>query len=75
MPREPNAVDAHIGKRVRARREELQMTQEDLHKRTGWDIKVIDDYENGTDCISAAQLKTLHEVLDVRVGYFFEGLA
>jgi transcriptional regulator with XRE-family HTH domain len=74
-PREPQAVDRHVGTRLREKRHELGMTQETLGNALGVTFQQVQKYERGTNRVSAGRLFSLANLLDVEVSYFFEGLA
>ncbi|MGR3540595.1 MAG: helix-turn-helix domain-containing protein [Hasllibacter sp.] len=68
-------VDIHVGKRVRQRRWMLGVTQQQLAERVGIKFQQIQKYETGMNRISASRLWNIAEVLEVPVGFFFEGLS
>ncbi len=70
----PDPVDVHVGGRIRLRRTLLRMSQTDLGKALGLTFQQFGKYERGADRISASRLYQLSHILDVPVGYFFEGL-
>ncbi len=51
-------VDIHVGQRVRHRRWMLGMPQQQLGDKIGVTIPQIQNYENGTNRISASRLST-----------------
>lgn len=67
-------VDIHLGKRLRSRRRLLGLTQQQLALVVGVRFQQIQKYECGANRISAARLWRLSEVLEVPVGYFYDGL-
>lgn len=67
-------IDLHVGRRLRARRRLLNLTQEKLASAVDIRFQQIQKYESGANRISASRLWTLARALDVSVGYFFEGL-
>ena len=67
-------VDIHLGKRLRSRRRLLGLTQQQLAQVVGVRFQQIQKYECGANRISAARLWRLAEVLEVPVGYFYDGL-
>jgi transcriptional regulator with XRE-family HTH domain len=67
-------MDEHVGRRMRERRRELNMSQQELAKEIGVAFQQVQKYENGTNRISAVRLFVLSHVLNVPVSYFFEGL-
>jgi transcriptional regulator with XRE-family HTH domain len=69
----PHPVDVHVGSRVRQRRVVLGLSQEKLGEAIGLTFQQIQQYERGTNRISASRLFQLSRVLDVPVAFFFEG--
>lgn len=69
-----NAVDEHVGARVRSRRKALGMNQTELGNKLGVTFQMIQRYEYGLCRISASTLYAISLVLQVPCGYFFEGL-
>lgn len=62
-----------IGKKVKARREELGLTQEELAKKLGYKSKsTINKIELDKNDVSQTKLKRLAEVLEVDVTYFLK---
>jgi len=70
-----NSVDERIGKRVRSRRLELDLSQERLAELVGVTFQQIQKYENGVNRIAASRLWDMARALGVQVSYFYEGLA
>lgn len=71
-PRTPNLIDAHVGKRVRQRRQYLGLSQGELAARLELTFQQIQKYELGINRISASRLFILAKALETRVGWFFE---
>jgi len=69
-----NAIDHHVGKRIRRRRRLLGLTQQQLAQSVGIRFQQIQKYESGANRVSASRLFELAEALDVPVQYFYEGL-
>ena len=67
-------VDVHVGKRIRQRRWQIEMTQKDLAEQVGVKFQQMQKYETGSNRVSASRLWEISRVLDVSVAYFFEGL-
>jgi transcriptional regulator with XRE-family HTH domain len=67
-------VDAHIGRRVRARRLEVGMSQEQLADLLGVTFQQIQKYEKGVNRVAASRLYDMTNALDVEITYFFAGL-
>jgi transcriptional regulator with XRE-family HTH domain len=72
--KQANAVDAHVGGRVRSRRALLGLSQERLGEMLGLTFQQIQKYERGANRISAGRLFELARILGVGVPYFYEGL-
>lgn len=69
-----NAVDEHIGKRVKSRRLQIDLSQEKLADLVGVTFQQIQKYENGVNRVAASRLWEMAKALGVPVGFFFEGL-
>ncbi len=67
------AIDAHVGRRIRARRRLMGLSQTQLASRLGLSFQQIQKYENGSNRVSAGTLCRLGEALEVPVGFFFDG--
>jgi transcriptional regulator with XRE-family HTH domain len=70
----PNEIDRHIGKRVRARRILLGMSQEKLADALGLTFQQVQKYEKGVNRIGASRLLHMAAILDVNIEFFFEGV-
>lgn len=65
-------MSAEIGKYIKARRKELHMTQAQLAEKMGLaDTGSISTYECDKVSVNADMLKSLSNVLEVPVSYFF----
>lgn len=73
--RAPNPIDVYVGKRLRMRRLMLDMSQEALADALGLTFQQVQKYEKGANRVGASRLQRLSEILQVPVGFFFEGLA
>jgi transcriptional regulator with XRE-family HTH domain len=67
-------IDQHVGERIRARRTELGLTQEQLAEALNVSYQQVQKYETGANRISAGRIFELGRKLSVDVSYFFEGL-
>jgi transcriptional regulator with XRE-family HTH domain len=67
-------IDAHVGVRMRRRREALGISQGRLGRNLGLTFSQIQKYEKGTNRIGAGRLYQIAAFLGVEPGYFFEGL-
>ena len=69
----PNPVDIWVGSRLRQHRELLGMTQKRLAAALDLSFQQIQKYERGINRISAGRLYQFSRILNVSIGYFFEG--
>jgi transcriptional regulator with XRE-family HTH domain len=69
----PHPVDAYVGARLRMRRTVLGLSQERLGEAIGLTFQQVQKYERGTNRISASRLFEMSVVLNVSVGFFYEG--
>ena len=67
-------IDQHVGERIRLRRTERGLTQEQLAEALDVSYQQVQKYETGANRISAGRIYQISRKLDVSVGYFFEGL-
>ena len=67
-----NAVDMHVGKRVRLRRTLLGLSQEQLGTELNITFQQVQKYERGANRISASRLWDIGQILDVPINYFFD---
>ena len=77
MPREPHSlghVDAQVGERGRARRQELGLSQSKLAEALGITFQQIQKYEKGRNRIGSSRLQMIADTLRVTPSYFFTGL-
>ena len=73
--REPTAIDAYIGRRLRSRRLARGLTQAALAQAIGIAFQQLHKYEIGENRLSVSRLYQLSIVLDVSIMWFFEGLS
>ena len=66
-----NAVDVHVGKRIRLRRTLLGMSQEQLGGALELTFQQVQKYERGANRVSASRLWDISQILDVKISYFF----
>lgn len=69
----PHPVDVHVGAQLRLRRVYMGFSQVRLAKALGLTFQQIQKYERGVNRISASKLFELAVLLDVPVGFFFDG--
>nr|WP_153451875.1 helix-turn-helix transcriptional regulator [Sinorhizobium fredii] len=70
--RKPNAVDAHVGQRIRQRREWQNMSQTTLGEAIGVTFQQVQKYEKGVNRVGAGRLQQISKALKVEPSYFFE---
>lgn len=68
-----DAMDQHIGARIRERRLALGLSQQQLGGRTGVTCQQAYKYETGRNRISGGRLYLIARALDVDTSWFFEG--
>ena len=68
----PSAVDVHVGKRIKDRRNAVGKTQEFLAESVGLTFQQIQKYEKGANRVSASRLQQFAIVLNVDVAWFFK---
>lgn len=66
-------VDSHVGAKVRLRRLELGMTQENLADAIGLTFQQVQKYEKGVNRIGSSRMMQIASALNVSPEYFFEG--
>jgi len=71
MTREANAIDVHVGKRIRLRRTALGLSIADLARKVGVPPEDLAACERGARRAGAALLLPLARALGVPTGYFF----
>jgi transcriptional regulator with XRE-family HTH domain len=69
----PNAIDKHVGSRLRMRRIMLGMSQEKLAVGFGLTFQQVQKYEKGANRMGSSRLQQAAHILDVPVPFFFEG--
>ena len=69
-----NAIDKHVGKRVRLRRALLGLSQEQLGDELNITFQQVQKYERGANRVSALRLWDISQILDVPIGYFFDDM-
>lgn len=69
----PNAIDRHVGERIRLRRTLLKMSQSEVGEALGVSFQQVQKYEKGTNRVSASRMHRLSKTLGVPIEYFYEG--
>lgn len=68
----PNEVDLLVSRRLRTRRIELGLSQNDLANAVDVSIQQVQKYENAANRISSGKLYIFAKFLKVPVSYFFQ---
>ena len=69
----PNAIDVHVGKKIRSRRMILGKSQEWLGEQLDLSFQQVQKYEKGVNRIGASRLQQISDALGVPPSHFFEG--
>lgn len=67
-------IDAHVGQRLRERREALGISQGRLGRHLGLTFSQVQKYEKGSNRIGAGRLYQIAAFLGVPPSHFFDGL-
>jgi transcriptional regulator with XRE-family HTH domain len=67
-----NAIDEHVGGRIRMRRKMLRLTQGKLANKLDGTFQHVQKYEKGINRLSASRLQRIANVLQVPVSFFFD---
>jgi transcriptional regulator with XRE-family HTH domain len=70
----PDPIDKHVGSRMRMRRLMLDMSQTDVADALGVTFQQVQKYEKGIGGLGASRLQKISQILQVPVGFFFEGV-
>ena len=73
IKKSPNAIDVHVGSRIRLRRTMLGMSQERLGEGLGITFQQVQKYEKGTNRVGASRLQNIAGLLSAPISFFFEG--
>lgn len=66
------SIEKQIGSKIRDRRKELKLTQEDIAKALGVTSQQVHKYEKGIDRIPASSLNRIAKILYAPVTFFLE---
>lgn len=73
-PGAPGPMDVHIGQRIRLRRTLMGLSQEKLGEALGLTFQQVQKYERGANRVSATRLFEMARLMNVPVGFFYDGL-
>ena len=69
----PSKIDQLVGQRLRWRRRELRLTQEQLGEKLSLTFQQVQKYEKGVNRVSAGRLFEMSTAMGVPITYFFDG--
>ena len=69
----PSGIDRVVGQRIRWRRRELKLSQEQLAELLSLTFQQVQKYEKGVNRVSAGRLFEIASVMGVNVNYFYDG--
>jgi transcriptional regulator with XRE-family HTH domain len=69
-----NAIDVHVGRRIRLRRTLLGLSQEKLGEGLNITFQQVQKYERGSNRVSASRLWDTAQILDVPISFFFDDM-
>jgi transcriptional regulator with XRE-family HTH domain len=70
----PSSIDAHLGRRLKARRQHLKLKLGDLARTLQVSIQQVHKYETAKSSLPAGRLPRLSRALGVSPANFFDGL-
>jgi transcriptional regulator with XRE-family HTH domain len=65
--------DVELGKRIRLRRVEIDISQTELADKLGVSFQQVQKYEKGVNRVGAARLQQIATALDVPITFFYDG--
>lgn len=68
----PSPIDRHVASRIRLRRLQVGMSQEELALALNVTFQQVQKYEKGTNRISAGRLLEIASLLSVPIQFFYE---
>jgi transcriptional regulator with XRE-family HTH domain len=71
--KEANAIDRHVGSRVRMRRMMCGMSQEKLGNALGLTFQQVQKYEKGTNRIGSSRMLQIAKALGCGTDFFYQG--
>lgn len=70
----PNPIDVYVGGRIRLRRTLLGMSQSKLGEALALSFQQVQKYERGTNRVGSSRMFEIARVLEVEIGYFYDGM-
>src|SRR5258708_40354926 len=65
-------TETDMGQRIRLRRVEMNVSQNDLAKKLGVSFQQVQKYEKGVNRVGAARLQQIADALDVPITHFYD---
>ena len=72
MQKKKIKTSREIGEKIKRRRKELGISQEELAETLGVTYQQVQRYENGTNKLNVENIQAVADILSVPVSYFFE---
>ena len=72
-PRSTGKSDIELGRRIRLRRVELEISQSELAEKLGVSFQQVQKYEKGLNRVGAHRLQQTATALDVPITFFYDG--
>jgi transcriptional regulator with XRE-family HTH domain len=72
-PRSAAPADVELGKRIRLRRVEQKMSQQELGDKLGVSFQQVQKYEKGVNRVGASRLNQIAAALGVPIEFFYGG--
>ena len=72
-PRSAGKPDIELGRRIRLRRIELEISQSELADKLGVSFQQVQKYEKGVNRVGANRLQQTATALDVPITFFYDG--
>ena len=72
--RDEFTIESHIGNRLKTRRLDLKLKQQEVAMKLGITFQQLYKYEKGIDRLAASRLLELSKILCVPISFFYEGL-
>lgn len=69
-----NAINVHVGAKLREARVLRKLTREQLAEQIGVTVAQVQKYETGQTRVSAAALFVIAGLLEMDITFFYEGL-
>ena len=71
----PNAIDVHVGSRLKLKRMSLGLSLRELAEQIGVTTSLINKYEDASVRIPVSNLWNICKVLEVDISYFYQDMS